>query len=85
MYKMERKRELEEFIMDYRQRRKINKQINIPETVRKLFPFFRDKLNILINDQIQKQMEDNDNKLKFVFLCQLLSSSYTGSNEVTLE
>ncbi len=27
------------------------------------------------------QAEDNDNKLKFVFLCRLLNSSYTGSNE----
>jgi len=81
---MERKEELEEFIKDYRQKRKSDKEINISEIVKRLYPLFRDKLNFLVNDQIQKQAEDNDNKLKFVFLCRLLSSSYTGSNEVIL-
>lgn len=81
---MGRKKELEEYIKEYRQSRKIIKQKDVSESVLKLIPLYKDKLNSLINDQKEKQRGNEDRKVKFIFLCQLLSSSYTGSNEVIL-
>ena len=51
------------------------------ENILEIIPSFQEKINFLINEQIKKQ---RNVEIKFIFLCQTLSSGYTGSNEVIL-
>ena len=51
------------------------------ENILEIIPSFQEKMKCLINDQMKKQ---RNAKIKYIFLCQVLSSGYTGSNEAIL-
>lgn len=51
------------------------------ENILEIIPSFQEKIDYLINEQLKKQ---RNVEIKFIFLCQMLSSGYTGSNEVIL-
>lgn len=81
---MDRKKDLEEYIKEYRKNRFDKKRAYLPQNTSKLISTFQSKLNILILEQVDRQKEDNGNKIKFIFLCRLMSSSYTESYEAIL-
>lgn len=78
---MDRREELVEYIKIYRDTRKQNIRTFLTENILEIIPSFQEKINFLINEQIKKQ---RNVEIKFIFLCQTLSSGYTGSNEVIL-
>lgn len=47
-------------------------------------PVFKEKLTILVNEQIHRQAEENQDQIRYLYLCRLISSGYTGSNEVIM-
>lgn len=81
---MDRRKEMEEYLKDYRTERLKIKKIYLENNLIKLESAFHEKLNILIAEQLQRQKEDNAVKLKNIFLCRLISSSYTESYETIL-
>lgn len=81
---MDRRKELEEYLKEYCKNRFENKRAYIPQNTSKLISAFQSKLSILINEQKNRQRKDDGDKIKFIYLCQLLSSSYTESYEVIL-
>jgi hypothetical protein len=81
---MDRRKEMEEYLKDYRTERLKIKKIYLENNLIKLESAFNEKLNILIVEQLQRQKEDNAVKLKNIFLCRLISSGYTESYEVIL-
>lgn len=78
---MDRREELVEYIKKYRYERKQNIRAFLTENILEIIPSFQEKMKCLINDQMKKQ---RNAKIKFIFLCQVLSSGYTGSNEAIL-
>lgn len=80
---MDRKKELEDYISEYRKNRNEKKRAYLTQNTSKLISAFQSKLNILILEQINRQKDDGD-KIKFIFLCRLMSSSYTESYEAIL-
>lgn len=78
---MDRREELVEYIKTYRDARKQNIRTFLNENILEIIPSFQEKINFLINEQIKKQ---RNVEIKFIFLCQTLSSGYTGSNEAIL-
>lgn len=81
---MERSRDLEESIREYRIERLKTKKIYIIEQDLKLKPVFHERLKLLIAEQVQRQREEHQDKVKYLFLCRLMSSGYTGSYEAIL-
>lgn len=81
---MDRRKEMEEYLKDYRTERLRIKKIYLENNLIKLESAFHEKLDILIADQLQRQKEDNAVKLKNIFLCRLISSGYTESYETIL-
>lgn len=70
---------------EYRINRFENKRAYLSQYSSRLSSTFQSKLNVLINEQVNKQKnKDNADRIKLIYLCQLLSSSYTGSYEVIL-
>lgn len=81
---MDRKADIAEYLNEYRQQRKKAKQRCLDENIDRLIPLFLQKLNDLIADQLQRRREGTAEKIKFIFLCRLLSSGYTESYESVL-
>ncbi|WP_312500801.1 hypothetical protein [Lacrimispora sp.] len=81
---MDRRKEMEEYLKEYRTERLKIKKIYLEKNLIKLESAFHEKLNSLIADQLQRQKEDNAVKLKDIFLCRLISSGYTESYETIL-
>lgn len=81
---MDRRKEMEEYLKEYRTERLKIKKIYLENNLIKLESAFHEKLNILIAEQLQRQKEDNAVKLKNIFLCRLISSGYTESYETIL-
>ncbi|SEU23048.1 hypothetical protein SAMN05443270_3565 [Lacrimispora sphenoides] len=81
---MDRRKEMEEYLKDYRTERLRIKKIYLENNLIKLESAFHEKLDILIAEQLQRQKEDNAVKLKNIFLCRLISSGYTESYETIL-
>lgn len=81
---MDRKADIAEYLNEYRQQRKKAKQRCLDENNDRLMPLFLQKLNDLIADQLQRRREGTAEKIKFIFLCRLLSSGYTESYESVL-
>lgn len=81
---MDRKADIAEYLNEYRQQRKAEKQGWLSENTDELIPLFFQKIKDLIADQLQKQREEPSEKIRFVFLCRLLSSGYTESYESIL-
>lgn len=78
---MDRRKDLIEYIKEYREIREQNIKTFITEHITENIPLFQAKLRFLITEQIKKQRNED---IKFIFLCQTLSSGYTGSNEAIL-
>ena len=78
---MDRREELVEYIKKYRDERKQDIRVFLTENILEIIPSFQEKMKCLINDQMKKQ---RNAKIKYIFLCQVLSSGYTGSNEAIL-
>lgn len=81
---MDRKADIAEYLNEYRQQRKAEKQGWLSENTDELIPLFFKKIKDLIAVQLQKQREEPAEKIKFIFLCRLLSSGYTESYESIL-
>lgn len=81
---MDRSKDLQECIKEYRANRMESKRGYWMENAMQLEPVFCDKLNLLIAERLRKQEESNTDKIKYLFLCRLLSSGYTGSYKAIL-
>lgn len=80
---MERINELEAYIGEYWEERTKAKKLFLSKNSAIMEITFRMKLNTLIDEQVRRQKTGQD-KIKYLFLCNLISSSYTGSYEVML-
>lgn len=80
---MDRKNELEKYIEEYRAERINLKKGKLAEIKTKLQPVFCEKLNFLIQDQLQKNRDVIGN-IEIFYLCYLLSSNSTESYESVL-
>lgn len=78
---MNRIAELEEYIQEYRTNRISKKREFLIEKYIRLEPEFYSKLDILIEKQIRSQSEVGQDKIKYIALSRLNSSSYTESYE----
>ena len=81
---MERVKKLEEYIRDYWDERTEQKKKYIQKREQELEQELCHKLNILIKEQVKRQEEDEQRIAKYLFLCRLSSSGYTGSYDVML-
>ncbi len=81
---MDRREELSDFIKKHREVRKQNKRNYLIENDIVIKNDFLINLNTLISEQIQRQKKMSTGKIKFVYLCRILSSDYTGSYEVLI-
>lgn len=81
---MDRREDLEEYLREYLEKRmKLKKEfLLIGET--HMEPVFREKLASLVKAQVRKQSEKKQNKIRYFFLCRLISSGYTGSHQTLL-
>lgn len=78
---MDRRKDLIEYIKEYHEIREQNIKTFMTKNITEIIPLFQAKLRFLITEQIKKQRSED---IKFIFLCQTLSSGYTGSNEAIL-
>lgn len=81
---MERVEKMEEYIGDYWDERIEQKKKCIQKREEELWSELCQKLNILIKEQKKRQEEDEQRIVKYLFLCRLGSSGYTGSYDVML-
>lgn len=81
---MDRKTDIAEYLNDYRQQRKTAKWDYLSKNIDELKPLFYQKMDDLIADRLHKQREGTEEKVRFIFLCRLLSSGYTESFESVL-
>lgn len=76
---MERYKEIEEHLEEYCKHRIDLKRLFLSENIMQLITSFQNKLDTLIMEQVQR-----DVKIKYIFACRLLSSTYTESYQWVL-
>ena len=81
---MERKKDMEEYLKDYRINRFEDKRVRLNQYESKLSSTFQNKLRALIIEQENRQKENSEDKIKCFYLCRLMSSVYTESYESML-
>ena len=81
---MERKKDMEEYLKDYRINRFEDKRVRLNQYESKLSSTFQNKLRVLIIEQENRQKENSEDKIKCLYLCRLMSSDYTESYESIL-
>lgn len=81
---MERKKDMEEYLKDYRINRFEDKRVRLNQYESKLNSTFQNKLRALIIEQENRQKENSEDKIKCFYLCRLMSSVYTESYESML-
>ncbi len=80
---MDRKKDMEQYIEEYRAERIRLKKMNLEAIRAKLQPLFKEKLKQLAADQLRKR-RGSPEKAEALYLCRLLSSGYTESYESVL-
>lgn len=81
---MDRSKEIEEYIKDFRDNRKQHKRIYLNKNQKKLMEAFRRRLKDLLSQQIKEQEIQETGKIKYIYLMPLLSSGYTESYQMAL-
>lgn len=81
---MERKKDMEEYLKDYRINRFEDKRVRLNQYESKLSSTFQNKLRVLIIEQENRQKENSEDKIKCFYLYRLMSSDYTESYESIL-
>lgn len=81
---MNRSLEFEEYIKEYRSERKTSKRAFLKSNDTELHPDLYQRICYLVKEQIQKQVEGKQDKIKYLFLCRLLSGAYTQNFEAIL-
>lgn len=81
---MDRRKELEDYLEEYRKKRGEKKRERLKEQENQMFSAIEGGLKLLIEKHGRKQREEGENRVNYVFLCRLLSSSYTDSREIVL-
>lgn len=77
--KVDRNKDIEEYLKEYRNERLEQKRIYLTKNICKIEPEFQKKLNLLISEQLYRQEDDAAAKLNYIYLCHLKSSDYTES------
>lgn len=72
-------KDMENSIKDYRDKRLTTVQSHVPEYVSALNPIFCKALNTIMKEQLQLQSDDAESKVKNIYFCRLHTSDYTGS------
>lgn len=75
----ERIKELEKAIKEFRSKRLDTMRSHTAEYISALTPMFQKALNTVIKRQLQRQLEDDEAKIKHLYFCRLYTSEYTGS------
>lgn len=78
---MGRSGEMEEYIKEFRIDRMEIKRKYMENKCLQLETSLKEKIKLLIDEQVQRQREGSSGKIKFLFLCRLMSSGYTESYE----
>ena len=81
---MDRRKDLEDYLEEYRKKRGEEKRERLKEQENQMFSAIEGGLKLLIEKHGRKQREEGENRVNYVFLCRLLSSSYTDSREIVL-
>jgi len=81
---MDRRKDLEDYLEEYRKKRGEKKRERLKEQENQMFSAIEGGLKLLIEKHGRKQREEGENRVNYVFLCRLLSSSYTDSREIVL-
>lgn len=80
----DRIKDLEKSIKEYRFKRLVTMQNHTAEYISVLDATFCKVLDTVIKDQLQRQSEDEETKIKHLYLCRLHTSGYTGSYGVII-
>ena len=81
---MNRCNELEEWIEEYRKDRKEKKSDYLANNLSSMESLFYEKLELLVKEQTDLQESETERKVKYFYLCRLMSSEYTESYESIL-
>ncbi len=81
---MDRRKKLEDYLEEYRKKRGEEKRERLKEQENQMFSAMEGGFKLLIEKHGRKQREEGENRVNYVFLCRLLSSSYTDSREIVL-
>lgn len=72
-------KDMENSIKVYRDNRLTTMQSHRPEYVSALTPIFCKALNTVMKEQLQRQSDNAESKVKNIYFCRLHTSDYTGS------
>ena len=81
---MERLEQMEEYVREFWDEHIRLKEVEIQKKDSQLEYDLKLKIDSLVNEQVVRQQGDNQRIIKYIFLCKLHSSGYTGSYEVVL-
>lgn len=81
---MNRCNELEEWIEEYRKDRIEKKSDYLANNLSSMESLFYEKLELLVKEQTDLQESETERKVKYFYLCRLMSSEYTESYESVL-
>ena len=81
---MERVSQMEEYIREYRNIRQSEKSGMIEKEYHCLLPSLYTYMDSLIKEQTFRRKSDEQEGIKYILFFRLLSSGYTGSNEIAL-
>lgn len=81
---MDRGLEMEEYIKEYRSERKKSKRVFLNSNETELNSELCLRVDYLVKEQVQKQVEEKQDKIKYLLLCRLLSGAYTENYEAIL-
>ena len=84
MLRWNEKKDMEEYLKDYRINRFEDKRARLNQYESKLSLTFQNKLKTLIIEQENRQKENSEDKIKCFYFCRLMSSDYTESYESIL-
>ena len=77
--KVDRNKDIEEYLKEYRNERLKLKRTYLTKNMCNMAPVFCKKLNLLISEQLNRQEDDKEAILNYIYLCHLKSSDYTES------
>ncbi len=81
---MQRTKELEDCLQDYRTERTAAKMADMEKNYTKMLPALEEKIDLLINAQAALQETGEQGRIKYLYFLRLLSSGYTQSHEIAL-
>lgn len=81
---MDRVREIVQYTKEYRTERIDRKRVNLNRCIDRMLPSLRPKIKALVDEQVFRQENMGQGRIKHLFFCRLISSSYTGSYEMAI-